>query len=64
MTHSDATAKPIDRARGGMAAASTVKMPGVRMARAPVMTALTTRATAMFGAKAKPISPADTPQAT
>ncbi len=32
MTHSDATENPIDRARGGMATASTAKMPGRRMA--------------------------------
>ena len=46
ITHSDATEKPTDRARGGMARASVARMPGSSTERMPF--------TAMFAATARP----------
>ncbi len=42
MIHSDATEKPIDRARGGIARLSAAKIPGARIAPIPVITKFTT----------------------
>ena len=42
MIHSDATEKPIDRARGGIARLRAAKIPGARIAPSPVITKFTT----------------------
>ena len=53
MTHSDATEKPVARARGGIANESPEKTAGARMASAAEITQLTATATTMLGASAK-----------
>ena len=49
MIQSDATEKPIDRARGGIARLSAAKMPGARIAPRPVIAKLTTIVTQRLG---------------
>ena len=55
ITHSDATEKPVARARGGMASDSATRMPGPSIASDAEITQLNATATTMFGASAKPI---------
>src|SRR3546814_2522807 len=55
ITHSDATAKPIERARGGMARLSVARMPGATMAKAATITEWAAMATPTLGAAATTI---------
>ena len=56
ITHSDATEKPVARARAGIASDNATRMPGPTMASVAEITQLKTTATTMFGETAKPIA--------
>jgi hypothetical protein len=64
MTHSDATAKPMDRARGGMARDRVASTPGAMIAKAAVMTECAAMATQTLGAAANTTSAALTTRVT
>ncbi len=60
MTHSDATEKPVARARGGIASERATKMPGPRIASERRDHAVDAdRRPTMFGASAKTTRPSD-----
>ena len=52
MTHSDATEKPVARARGGIASDKTARMPGATTASSAEIAQLRTTATTRFGDRA------------
>ena len=64
MTHSEATEKPVARARGGIASESATRMPGPSIASDAEITLLTATAMTMFGEIANTIAASEVPTAT
>ncbi len=64
MTHSDPMAKPVARARGGIASDSAASTPGPMIANEAEITQLSATATYTFGANANPAEANDVSRAT